>query len=154
VSVTGPIVVERRVRARPDQIWPYLTDGSLWTRWQGADATIDARPGGAFRMRMGDGSEASGSVLEVEPCERLTFTWGWTHALDTLPPGFSTVQIELLPDGDETVIRLTHRGLRPAARAGHEAGWSHYLSRLTAVSAGVDPGRDPGPPAPPRAGAR
>ena len=142
-----PSVVERRVRARPEQIWPYLTDGSLWTRWQGADATIEPRPGGSFRMRMGDGSEAAGSVLEVEPCQRLAFTWGWTGG-DALPPGSTTVEIELVPDGEETIVRLTHRGLPPAARAGHEAGWEHYVTRLATVGAGRDPGPDPGPAAP------
>lgn len=149
-----PIVVERRVRARPEQIWPYLTDGALWTRWQGADATIEPRPGGTFRMRMGDGTEAAGSVLEVEPCQRLTFTWGFVaHGMDGVPPGSTTVEIQLIPDDDGTLIRLTHRGLPPPARPGHEAGWQHYVSRLATAGAGDDPGPDPGAPPEPDASA-
>jgi uncharacterized protein YndB with AHSA1/START domain len=143
-----PIVVERRVGARPEEVWPYLTDGSLWSRWQGAHVAIEPRPGGAFTMRMGDGREAAGLVVDVQPGKRLTFTWGWTDEPDTLPPGSTTVQIELLPDGDGTLIRLTHRDLPAPAIDLHAAGWRHYVARLAVAAAGADPGTDPGPPAP------
>jgi uncharacterized protein YndB with AHSA1/START domain len=109
---------------------------------------IEPQPGGAFTMRMGDGREAAGRVVEVQPGMRLTFTWGWTDEPDTLPPGSSTVQIELLPDGDGTLIRLTHRDLPAPARPLHEAGWRHYVARLVATAEGADPGPDPGPPTP------
>jgi uncharacterized protein YndB with AHSA1/START domain len=143
-----PIVVERRVNARPEEVWPYLTDGALWSRWQGAHVAIEARPGGAFTMRMGDGREAAGRVVDVRVGECLTFTWGWTDEPDTLPPGSSTVQIDLVPDGDATIIRLTHSDLPSPARPMHEAGWRHYVARLAVAAVGADPGPDPGPPAP------
>jgi uncharacterized protein YndB with AHSA1/START domain len=140
-----PIVIDRRVAVPPEQVWPYLTDGSLWRRWQGVAATIDPRPGGEFTMVMGDGRTAAGEVIEVQPHARLSFTWGWTDAPDTLPPGSTTVEIELVPDGDGTVIRLTHSDLPPPAAALHRVGWLHYLGRLGQVAEGVDPGPDPGP---------
>lgn len=141
-----PIVVERRVRARPEQVWPYLTDGTLWQRWQGAHVAIEPRPGRAFTMRMGDGREAAGQVVEVRPSRRLVFTWGWTDEPDTLPPGSTTVEIDLVADGEGTLIRLTHRDLPPAAAPPHEVGWRHYVARLVEIAAGGDPGPDPGPP--------
>jgi uncharacterized protein YndB with AHSA1/START domain len=140
-----PIVVERRVGARPEQVWPYLTDGVLWQRWQGAHVEIEPRPGGMFTMRMGDGREAAGRVVDVQPGERLTFTWGWTDQPDVLPPGSTTVQIELVPDGDGTLIRLTHSDLPGPAVPMHRTGWRHYVARLAVAVAGVDPGPDPGP---------
>jgi uncharacterized protein YndB with AHSA1/START domain len=143
-----PIVVERRVAVPPEAVWQYLTDGDLWRRWQGAAVTIEAQPGGAFTMRMGDGREAAGRIVDVQPNRRLTFTWGWTDEPDTLPPGSTTVEIELVADGDGTVIRLTHRGLPPSAAPMHEAGWRHYVPRLAELATGGDPGPDPGPPAP------
>jgi uncharacterized protein YndB with AHSA1/START domain len=139
------IVVERRVDARPDEVWPYLTDGELWSRWQGAAASIDPQPGGAFSMRMGDGREAAGRVVDVQPGRRITFTWGWTDEPETLPPGSTTVQIELIEDGGGTLIRLTHRDLPDAAGPMHDAGWRHYTGRLAVVASGADPGPDPGP---------
>jgi uncharacterized protein YndB with AHSA1/START domain len=83
-------------------------------------------------------------ALELEPVERLTFSWGWTDEPDSLPPGSTTVEIELLPDGDGTLIRLTHRDLPEAAAPLHEMGWLHYLARLEVVATGGDPGADPG----------
>ena len=47
-----------------------------------------------------------------------------------MPPGSSTVEIELEPDGDGTLLRFTHRDL-PSAEAAesHSNGWDHYLER-------------------------
>jgi uncharacterized protein YndB with AHSA1/START domain len=123
-------------------VWPYLTEGRLWSRWQGADATVEAVPGGVYRMRMADGSEASGTVLRLEPNRSITFTWGWTGAPFTLPPGSTVVEITLEPAGGGTLIRLVHRELPRDLRDPHEAGWTRYMERLGIVAAGGDPGPD------------
>ena len=49
-------------------------------------------------------------------------------------------EIELFPDGDGTLIRLTHSGLPPELIEVHRFGWEHYVSRLAAISEGHDPG--------------
>ena len=61
-----------------------------------------------------------------------------------VPPGSTTVEIDLDPTGDGgTRLRLVHRGLdRPMAGA-HEGGWWHYLDRLRRAAVGDDPGPDP-----------
>ena len=61
-----------------------------------------------------------------------------------MPPGSSTVEIELAPDGDGTRLRFTHRDL-PNAEAveSHGHGWDHYLQRLAVAAGGGDPGSDP-----------
>jgi len=138
------LAVERRVAARPSAVYAYLTDAVRWARWQGASAESEAIPGGRFRMRMGNGMLAEGRFLELVPDERVVFTWGW-HGHPTVPPGSTTVEIELAVDGDETLIRLVHRGLPPEETGTHETGWRHYLSRLATVAQGGDPGADPGP---------
>jgi hypothetical protein len=48
-----------------------------------------------------------------------------------------------MPDGDGTIVRLTHRDLPQEARDIHARGWSHYLSRLAGAAPGGDPGPDP-----------
>jgi len=61
-----------------------------------------------------------------------------------LPPGSSTVEVTLEPDGEATIVRLRHRGLPDEPSAGlHEKGWHHYLGRLKVAGAGADPGPDP-----------
>jgi hypothetical protein len=60
-----------------------------------------------------------------------------------LPPGSSTVEIMLVPDGDGTLIRLQHTELpSEECPAMHAAGWSHYLKRLWLAAAGHDLGPD------------
>jgi uncharacterized protein YndB with AHSA1/START domain len=35
------IEITRHVAATPEEVWPYLTDGRLWSRQQGAGARVD-----------------------------------------------------------------------------------------------------------------
>jgi uncharacterized protein YndB with AHSA1/START domain len=141
---TTELRVERRVAAPPAAVYAYLTDSVRWARWQGLSASIDAVPGGAFLMIVGGDQVAEGQFVELVPDRRVVFTWGWRGS-SILPPGSSTVEIELVPDGDGTVIALTHRGLPAEARVVHEVGWMHYLPRLALAAEGGDPGADPGP---------
>jgi uncharacterized protein YndB with AHSA1/START domain len=139
----SPLVVERRVAAAPDAVYAYLTDAERWARWQGEEATIDAQPGGLFRVRMGNGMCARGQFVELVPDKRVVFTWGWIDLPD-LPPGSTIVEIELTDEGDSTLIRLTHREMPDHHRAPHLVGWQHYVARLGMCAAGGDPGPDPG----------
>ncbi len=149
MSDVGAVVrVRRRVAAPPRSVYAYLTDSVLWSRWQGASATIEAVPGGTFRMTLANGTSAEGRFILAEPDRRVVFTWGW-QGHPTVPPGSSTVEIELIPDGDGTIVALTHRGLPPAEIDLHKAGWDHYLPRLTTAVEGGEPGPDEPPPAEP-----
>ncbi len=53
-----------------------------------------------------------------------------------VPPGSSTVEIDLQPMGSGTRLRLVHRGLPQQAIASHTVGWDYFLPRLTDVSEG------------------
>lgn len=137
------LVVERHVAAPPSAVYAYLTDSERWARWQGVDATIEARAGGLFRILMGNGMCARGQFVELVPHKRVVFTWGWIDMPD-LPPGSTIVEIDLEQVDDGTLIRLTHRDL-PAEHADtHRVGWEHYLARLAVCATGGDPGPDPG----------
>lgn len=144
MTTDDPLVVERRVAAAPSAIYAYLTDSERWARWQGEEATIDARPGGIFRMRMGTGQCARGQFLELVPDSRVVFTWGWIDHPD-VPPGSTVVEIDLEPVDGGTLLRLTHRGLSAEEAAMHRVGWNHYVARLALCAEGADPGPDPGP---------
>jgi hypothetical protein len=50
------------------------------------------------------------------------------------------VEISLTPEGEDTLVRLTHRGLPEDAVADHTNGWGFYLDRLEKVMSGIDPG--------------
>ena len=57
--------------------------------------------------------------------------------------GSTTVSYDLVPDGDGTMLTLTHVGLpdEEAAKM-HAMGWGHYMIRLGTAAIGDDPGPD------------
>lgn len=133
---------EIRVGAKPETIFALLTDPAKYVRWKGALAELDARPGGVYRVQFNSRDTARGAYVEVVPFRRVVFTWGWEGG-GPVPPGSSTVEITLTPDGDGTIVRLVHRDLPEETRDKHAQGWELYLNRLAIAAGGRDPGPDP-----------
>ena len=131
-------VIERviEIAASPETVFTLLTDPEQYVRWKGKRATLDPRPRGIFDVGFADGGRALGAYVEVVPNRRLVFTWGWDSPQAVVPPGGSTVEIELEPHGTGTRLRLVHRGLPAAERASHALGWDFFLPRLTAIAEG------------------
>lgn len=142
--MSEPIVVVQRIAAPPAVVYEYLTDAEKWGRWQGTGASLEARPGGDVVLAMPNGETARGRFMGLVPGRRVSFTWGW-NGHPAVPPGSTAVEIDLVPDGDGTLVRLTHSGLPADEVPLHRAGWEHYLPRLALAAAGEDPGTDPGP---------
>jgi uncharacterized protein YndB with AHSA1/START domain len=136
------VTVERRIAARPETVFSFFTDRDRWLSWMGVDGQFAFQPGGAYRTTVTGGNHATGRFLEIDPPRRVVFTWGWENPGMPVPPGASTVEISLTPDGDGTLLRLVHTGLPPQARAPHAEGWNHYLDRLVTRAEGGDPGPD------------
>ena len=110
-------------------------DPEKFVLWMGAKAEIDPRPGGVFRLDVDGEHIASGRLQEVDPPRRIVLTWGWEGSAD-VPPGSTTVEITLQPDGQGTLLRLRHSDLpSQAERDSHAAGWTGYLSQLAALTA-------------------
>ena len=142
-------VVEREIAiaASPETVWEFLVDPEKSRNWWG-QASFDARPGGALRMEVTPRSIASGEFVEVDPPRRLVYTWGWESggggAGSLVPPGSSTVEIELVPSGEgrrfassiAACRRLNRR--QGTARAGITT-----LGRLAVAATGGDAGPDP-----------
>jgi uncharacterized protein YndB with AHSA1/START domain len=137
------IVLEIHIEATPETVFEFFTDPAKYVRWKGKMARLDARPGGLYEVDVTDQALARGEFLEVDRPRRVVFTWGWEGS-DTVPPGSSTVEVDLEPDGDGTLLRLTHRDLPTAGeREQHSMGWDHFLGRLVIAAPGGDPGPDP-----------
>jgi uncharacterized protein YndB with AHSA1/START domain len=148
-STAETLAVQRELEidASPETVWEFLVDPEKATRWMGQTASFDPRPGGEYRVDVIPGHVASGEFVELDPPRRLVFTWGWepgAEGKNPVPPGSSTVEIELTPSGNGTLLRFTHRELpdEPAVQS-HAHGWDHYLARLATAAAGADPGEDP-----------
>ena len=126
-------------------MFSYFTDPAKMLQWKASEAEVEARPGGIYRVTIGGTHVARGEYVEVSPFNRVVFTWGWEEPGHPVPPGSSTVEVTLTPDGDGTIVRLVHSGLPVETRAGHAMGWEHYLARLAIAATGNDPGPDTGP---------
>jgi len=138
------VTIRQHIPAPPSTVYSYLTQAEKWARWQGASASLDARPNGIFSMVMGNGMNARGQFVELVPGKRVVFTWGWVDR-PGIPPGSTTVAIELSGDDDGTLLVLTHREIPVDEADTQKMGWNHYLPRLALVAAGEDPGPDTGP---------
>jgi uncharacterized protein YndB with AHSA1/START domain len=95
---------------------------------------VDPRVGGRYRIEMrspnGEAHNVGGVYREVIANEKLVFTWAW----DAAPPDEpheSLVTVLFKPDGDGTLLTLTHEKLfDEASRQGHEHGWIGALDKL------------------------
>ncbi len=126
-------------------VFELLTDPRRHVEWLGTEAELDPRPGGIYRVVVGGGPVSLGRFVEVVPNERVVFTFGWDEPDHPIPSGSTTVEIDLIPEGDKTRVRLVHRDLPPDAVSDHTRGWDHYLSRLVLVAGGGTAGPDSGP---------
>lgn len=147
-SATKTTTVQRQIAiaASPETVWEFLVDSEKATRWMGLNATLDPRPGGLYLVDVLPGHTARGEFVEVDPPHRLVYTFGWDDnedGLNPVPPGSTTIEIELVPDGDGTLLQFVHELPTPESAEQHAHGWDHYLERLAVATGGGDPGADP-----------
>ena len=129
--MTSDLVVTTTIEASPQEVFPYLVQADLLVRWLGSWVDVDPRPGGAFAVDMGQ-TAVRGAYVAVEPPFRVVFTWGIPGSQD-MPAGSSTVEIVLRPEGDATVVELTHRDLPVDRHASHRQGWTNRLGALASI---------------------
>lgn len=152
----GKAVIARQLRARPAQVWDACTDPKKLALWFGPSAfevcevEADVRVGGrfAFRMKSVHGTYgAHGVYREVTPPTRLVLTWTWTEAADDdhLDGVESLVTFEMRPQGDTTLLTLTHEHLADQKSAeSHRQGWTEVVDKLERLFTPAVPGADGG----------
>ena len=138
-------LVEKRlfIDAPPARVYELLTDASLLVSWMAPVANVDPTAGGEITWTHASGDTVVGTFLELVPSRRVVFSYGWDRADIGIPPGSTTVEINLIPRDGGTLLHLVHRGLDDPSAEAHSGGWANYLSRLAAISENRDPGADP-----------
>jgi uncharacterized protein YndB with AHSA1/START domain len=137
----GTFIYELRIEARPEVVFPFFTDPSRMARWMGIDHKLDPVRGGVFSVDINGRDVAAGEFVEIDPPRRVVFTWGWQGSQD-MPPGSTTIEVDLTADDDATLVHFAHGGLPASRRDAHVHGWGHFLPRLAIAGAGGDPGPD------------
>ncbi|MGH3227259.1 MAG: SRPBCC family protein [Streptosporangiaceae bacterium] len=145
--IEGDAVIYELVLPVPaERAFDMFTDPDRLVRWIGISADLQARPGGRFRFEVMPGQFCEGHYVIVERPSRLVFTWGWTDPGFGLPPGSSRVEVTFTPEPDDagrTRLRLVHDSLPGDLGQLHDDGWSRFLTRLTSVVTGQEPGAYP-----------
>jgi uncharacterized protein YndB with AHSA1/START domain len=138
VTATKPsLTLKRRYNAPPAKVYAAWADPEKLKRWMGPEhvepllVEADVRVGGRYRMVMkspdGEQHDVSGVYREVVPGEKLAFTWAWKST----PERESLVTVTVKPDGDGTLLTLTHEQFfDDDARDRHQHGWTGALDKL------------------------
>ena len=126
------------IAAAPEAVFDYFTNPELLVRWMGDEAQLEPRPGGLFRLVIGQRT-VEGRYLSVERPRRVVISWG-RRGSRQLPPGKSVLEVNLTAEAGGTRVSVVHSGLPDAERPRHALGWRHYFERLQLVVQGRDPG--------------
>lgn len=148
------VVIERRYDAPVAAVWAMWAEPEHFTAWYGPTGAsveaveMDVRPGGRRHLRMD--AETPGGVVRmwfvgeyvtVDPPNRLAYTESLsdehgavidpaTLGMPADHPEVTEVTVDLVADGDATVLTVTHAGV-PADSPG-AAGWAMALDALGA----------------------
>jgi uncharacterized protein YndB with AHSA1/START domain len=147
--VTEQVEITRVIEAPRDDVFQAWTDPAELRRWWGPgeftcpEADVDLRPGGSYRLVMqpsaGDAFVLGGTYREVQPPERLVYTWRWETG-PAADGSESLVTVEFRALGDErTELVLTHSDF-PASHGAspYQMGWEGGLEKLEALLAGSE----------------
>jgi uncharacterized protein YndB with AHSA1/START domain len=138
------LLITRMLDAPRDLVFQAWSSPEHLARWWGPKdfhlpaCEVDFRPGGRYRlcMRAPDGEDhwVWGTYQEINPPERLVFTWDRVDP-EGSPRSSTVVTITLTEQGDRTRLSL-HQTLfeTTADRDEHEGGWGECLDRLTAFA--------------------
>lgn len=122
------------IRASRETVFQHFTDSARWARWWGAGSTIEPRVGGRLFIRHPNGIEMSGEVLEIQPPERIVFTFGNVSGTPMLADR-SRVTVRLVSEHAATRLHLRHEFADEAMRDEHVQGWRYQLAVFSNVVA-------------------
>jgi uncharacterized protein YndB with AHSA1/START domain len=101
-----------------------------------SDPVAHTALGGQYRFAVASDNDETqafkfhGTYQEVQPPEKLVFTWDW-EVLRDVGPGNTTVTVEFLNQSGKTKMVLTHEHLASAAaRDPFKKGWARCFDRI------------------------
>jgi uncharacterized protein YndB with AHSA1/START domain len=138
VSDETTLHLERTFQAPAQRVFDAWTSEEVMRRWfhgqhewETTDAQVDLRIGGAVRVVMRDPEEdveygGGGVYTEIEPPNRLAFTWVWDRE-----PRETLIEIEFVEADGATTVRFTHSALSDLESVrSHEGGWNNCFDNL------------------------
>ena len=139
VETARSLRLTRTVAAPPARVfeaWTTPEDMVHWASPEGATlekVEVDLRVGGSYLLAMKNAEGAHwtafGTYKEIDPPNRLVYTWDWKEKDHAMGDTLVTVEFNEVDGGTEVV--LVHEGF-PAeeAKDGHLQGWTSCLDRF------------------------
>ncbi len=132
--------LSRFIRAPREKVFDAFVTEAGMRAWMGPrglrvpEASVDARPGGLWRVVMlaRDGSRfaVSGVYREVARPGRLVFTWKWEGG--PMPGVETLIEVDFTSREGGTELRMRHTGFPDTAmRDSHGQGWGSSFNKLT-----------------------
>ena len=130
-DLADAVIIERTLNAPIARVWKALTDVDQMREWYFDLKKFKLEVGFEFGFVVeheGNTYDHRCRITEVIPQKKIAYTWRYKGE-----PGESLVTFELLPEGENTRLKLTHSGLEtfpktPAyARKNFEAGWNTII---------------------------
>ncbi len=126
-----PFVIERVLNAPVERVWKAITDADDMKQWYFDIPGF--KPEVGFEFSFTGGNEGRTfvhlcTVTEVVPNQKLTHSWRYEGY-----EGNSFVTFELIPEGGQTRLKLTHEGLETFppiadfAKSNFVAGWTYII---------------------------
>jgi uncharacterized protein YndB with AHSA1/START domain len=127
--------------APPERVFSLFTEPAELARWWGPhgfttpEIHLDLHVGGSFRFTMkppdGEAFHLSGEFLEIDPPQRLAFTFRWDE------PGpddrETVVVLTLQPQEGATIVSLSQAEFATEERLElHRTGWAESFEKLEA----------------------
>ena len=145
--MTAVLRLSRRFAAPPERVFDAWTNPSVlrewWAAaadWEGADAEVDLRPGGRYRLAMRDTTSGAvhavtGEYTEVVRPQRLAYTWTWEDEQPEMRGSEgSLVVVDFVAEEHGTLVLVTHSGFADERiRDMHATGWTACLDNLDRV---------------------
>jgi uncharacterized protein YndB with AHSA1/START domain len=129
-----PIIIEWLLGAPADRVWKALTDKTEMKKWYFDIAQFEPRVGFEFTFEGRSDDKIYihlCRITEVIPGKKLSHSWRYEGY-----PGLSHLTFELVPEGDKTLLKLTHKGLETFpqdnpdfARESFVGGWNHIIGK-------------------------
>lgn len=128
-----PLVFERTLDAPVNAVWEAITDKNKMKEWYFDLAAFKPQVGFEFSFMVEKDNKQYihlCKITEVITGKKLSYTWKYQNE-----PGESEVTWELFPEGDKTMLKLTHSGIHTFAEAKDPAfdvsnfneGWTYIL---------------------------
>ena len=139
------LTVDQLIDARPQTVFRLLTDPDLYARWfgpEGSQVTIDEMEvalGGRLALTIrfpGTDFEVGieGFFEVIDPPHQLVHTW---RSMDE--ELVTTVSFELEPQGEQTRLRVHHRGfVDPVDLEQNHGGWVDLLAAVGRLAAEME----------------